>query len=41
VVAGDGNRVRLITVQPEGKRPVDAEAWVRGARVIAGERMGE
>jgi methionyl-tRNA formyltransferase len=41
VVAGQGSRLRLITVQPEGKRPVDAEAWVRGARVAPGERLGQ
>ncbi len=40
VVAGHRSRVRLITVQPEGRKPVDAEAWVRGARVLPGERMG-
>ena len=40
VVAGHSSRLRLITVQPEGKRPVDAEAWVRGARLAPGERLG-
>ena len=30
VVAGGQTRVRLLTVQPEGKRPMDAEAWRRG-----------
>jgi methionyl-tRNA formyltransferase len=41
VAAGHNSRVRLITVQPEGRRPVDAGAWVRGARVVPGERLGQ
>jgi methionyl-tRNA formyltransferase len=41
VVAGHGSLLRLITVQPEGRRSVDAEAWVRGARVAPGERLGQ
>ena len=40
VTAGDGTRLRLITVQPEGKRPMDADDWVRGFRPEPGERLG-
>jgi methionyl-tRNA formyltransferase len=40
VVAGDGSRLRLVTVQPEGRRAMDAEAWVRGARPGPEERLG-
>jgi methionyl-tRNA formyltransferase len=43
-----GNRVgtaegalELLVVQPEGKPPMDAAAWARGARPQPGERMGE
>lgn len=39
VTAGDG-RLRLITVQPEGRGATDAAAWVRGARPQPGERLG-
>ncbi len=41
VVAGDGTWVRLITVQPEGGRPMDAEAWRRGVRPEPTERLGQ
>lgn len=44
----DGNRVgtgsgalRLVTVQAEGKGPVRAPDWLRGARPTPGERLGE
>ena len=40
VAAGDGTRLRLVTVQPEGKRPMDAGDWVRGFRPEPGERLG-
>lgn len=40
VVAGDGHRIRLITVQPEGKRPMDASDWRHGVRPQAGEVLG-
>ena len=40
VVAGDETRVRLVTVQPEGRRPMDAEAWRRGVRPGPEERLG-
>jgi methionyl-tRNA formyltransferase len=40
VVAGDGQRVLLLTVQPEGRRPMDAADWRRGVRPEPGERLG-
>jgi methionyl-tRNA formyltransferase len=40
VTAGDGTRLRLVTVQPEGKRPMDAPDWARGFRPEPGERLG-
>jgi methionyl-tRNA formyltransferase len=40
VWAGGGSRLRLVTVQPEGKRPMDADEWVRGARPGPLERLG-
>jgi methionyl-tRNA formyltransferase len=39
VATGDG-WLELVTVQPEGKRPLTAEAWRHGARPAAGERLG-
>ena len=39
-LAGDGYRLTLVTVQPEGKRPMEAEAWLRGVRPERGERLG-
>jgi len=39
VVTGEG-ALRLVVVQPEGRRPMDARAWVRGARPAPGERLG-
>jgi methionyl-tRNA formyltransferase len=40
VVAGDGYRLALVTVQPEGRRPMDAQDWLRGVRPEPGERLG-
>ncbi len=40
VAAGDGRIVRVLTVQAEGRRPVDAGDWWRGARPEPGERLG-
>jgi methionyl-tRNA formyltransferase len=40
VVAGGGTRVRLLTVQVEGRRPMDADAWRRGVRPGPDERLG-
>ncbi|HZU78952.1 MAG TPA: hypothetical protein VE991_03460, partial [Acidimicrobiales bacterium] len=39
VATGRGS-LRLAVVQPEGKRPMDAEQWVRGLRLAPGERLG-
>lgn len=33
--------LELVVVQPEGKPAMNAEAWARGARPQAGERLGE
>lgn len=38
--AGDGD-VELITVQPEGRRALDAASWQRGLRAQPGERLGD
>lgn len=40
VIAGDGRGIRLLEVQPEGRRPVDGPAWWNGARPSPGERLG-
>ncbi len=40
VAAGKG-AVRLVEVQPEGKRRMPAEAWARGYGVKAGGRLGD
>ena len=39
VAAADGG-LRLLTVQPEGRRPVPGSEWLKGARPVAGERFG-
>lgn len=39
VTCGEGG-LRLLSVQPEGRRPVDGGDWVRGARPEAGEALG-
>ena len=39
VATGQGT-LRLVRVQPEGRAPVSAADWVRGARPIAGEVLG-
>ena len=41
VVAGGGTRLSLLSVRPEGRRPMGAVEWLRGARVHGGERLGE
>ena len=33
--------LELVVVQPEGKPPMDAAAWARGAHLVPGERLGE
>jgi methionyl-tRNA formyltransferase len=40
VSAGDGGGLELVEVQPEGKGPQPAAAWVNGARPQPGERLG-
>ena len=40
VTAGEGTRLRLIDVQPEGRQPMPAGDWRRGVRPQAGERLG-
>ncbi len=40
VAAGGGTTVVIVTVQPEGKQPMDASDWLRGARPRPGERLG-
>jgi methionyl-tRNA formyltransferase len=40
VTAGEGTRLRLITVQPEGRQPMAAADWLRGVRPKPGERLG-
>ena len=39
VAAGEG-ALELVEVQPEGKRPMAASAWLAGARPQPGERLG-
>jgi methionyl-tRNA formyltransferase len=38
VATGDGT-LRLLTLRPEGKRPVDARSFVNGYRVAPGDRL--
>jgi methionyl-tRNA formyltransferase len=38
--AADGTRLELVTVQPEGKRPMDAAAWLNGVHPGPGDRLG-
>ena len=40
VGAGGGSRLTLVSVQPEGKRPMDASAWLNGVRPGADDRLG-
>jgi methionyl-tRNA formyltransferase len=40
VITGDGSRLRLITVQPEGKRAMAAADWLNGVRPADSERLG-
>jgi methionyl-tRNA formyltransferase len=41
VWAGGGTRLRLVTVRPEGKRPMDAAEWIRGLRPAPDELLGQ
>ncbi|HWD52128.1 MAG TPA: methionyl-tRNA formyltransferase [Acidimicrobiales bacterium] len=40
VTAGEGSRLRLVTVQPEGRQPMPVGDWRRGVRPEPGERLG-
>jgi len=40
VGAGNATSLFLRTVQPEGKRPMDAEAWLHGVRPEPDDRLG-
>lgn len=40
VACGDGTGLELVTVQPEGRAAVAADAWIRGARPDPGEPLG-
>lgn len=37
---GEGTRLALITVHPEGKRPMDASAWLHGVQPGPDDRLG-
>lgn len=41
VGTGDGHGLQLVEVQPEGKPPMPAPAWLNGAQPHPGERLGE
>lgn len=40
VTCGSGGPIELVTVQPEGKGPMDARSWLNGARPAPGETLG-
>ena len=40
VVCGGGTALRLVTVQPESARPMDAPAAISGKYVVEGDRLG-
>lgn len=40
VIAAGSGAVRLVTVQPEGKRPMAARDWANGVRPSVGESFG-
>jgi methionyl-tRNA formyltransferase len=40
VGAGEGSGLELVVVQPEGKRPMEASAWLHGVRPAPGDRLG-
>ena len=41
VIAGNGTRLRLVAVQPEGKRAMAALDWLHGVRPGPGDALGE
>jgi methionyl-tRNA formyltransferase len=40
-VATGAGAIELLTVQPSGKRPLDAADWWRGLKETARARLGE
>lgn len=40
VLCGDGSLLRLVTVQPGGRAPMDAASWANGARLEPIDRLG-
>jgi methionyl-tRNA formyltransferase len=40
-VGSGSHAVRLLWVQAQGKRPMNAADWARGARIAPGERLGD
>jgi methionyl-tRNA formyltransferase len=40
VGAGEGSALELRTVQPEGRRPMEASSWLHGVRPGPGDRLG-
>jgi methionyl-tRNA formyltransferase len=40
VATGEGG-LRLLSVQPEGRTPLDAGEWLRGARLPPGTQLGD
>jgi methionyl-tRNA formyltransferase len=40
VMAGGRSRLRLVTVHPEGRRPMDAAEWIRGVRPGPADVLG-
>jgi methionyl-tRNA formyltransferase len=40
VTTGSEARIRLVTVQPEGRQAMDAQDWLRGVRPTPDERLG-
>ncbi len=40
VATAGGGSIGLVTVQPEGKRPMDAREWRNGVRPVPGEAFG-
>jgi len=40
IVATAEGGLRLLRVKPEGRAPIDASDWIRGARPLPGETMG-
>jgi methionyl-tRNA formyltransferase len=41
VACGENTALKLVTVQPEGKKAMPASAWLSGARLQKGTRLGD